>query len=126
MNVFAFCRLIDEGIHIWYDSRKADIFFVQLLGIEEVMTFRRAKVGLYFHNISDKYIEKIAEWMANKTIKNNTYNNVMQVNMQYQGITTVAKNRQNYSSQQFKRAKEAHKLYHNVGAPTAEKFKLIL
>ena len=88
--------------------------------------FKRAKIGLYYHNVSREYLNDIVDWVANKAIKNNAFHNVMQISMQYQGITTVAENRQNYSSQQFEQAKEAHKLYHNVGAPTVDKFKLIL
>ena len=41
-------------------------------------------------------------------------------------VTIIAKNRSNYTTQQFERAKEARKLYHNVGAPTVENFKYIL
>ena len=41
-------------------------------------------------------------------------------------VSTVAENRSNYTTQQFERAKEARKLYHNIGAPTIENFKYIL
>jgi hypothetical protein len=42
-------------------------------------------------------------------------------------ISTVAKNRKGYTLRQFvERAKEARKLYHIVGTPTMENFKLLL
>jgi hypothetical protein len=41
-------------------------------------------------------------------------------------ISTVAKNRKGYTLRQFERAKEARRLYHTVGTPTMNKFKLLL
>ena len=41
-------------------------------------------------------------------------------------VNTVTENRSNYTTQQFERAKEARKLYHNIGAPTVENFKYVL
>jgi hypothetical protein len=41
-------------------------------------------------------------------------------------ISTVAKNRQGYTLRQFRRAKEARRLYHIVGIPTVNEFKSLL
>ena len=47
-------------------------------------------------------------------------------NTRVQMVNTVAENRSNYTTQQFERAKEARKFYHNIGASTIENFKYIL
>ena len=41
-------------------------------------------------------------------------------------VETVEENRKGYSERQFKRAKAARTLYHNVGAPSMESFKMML
>ena len=41
-------------------------------------------------------------------------------------ISTVTNNHKGYMLRQFKRAKEARKLYHIVDAPAVENFKLLL
>ena len=42
------------------------------------------------------------------------------------GVDTVAKNRKNFTTEEFERAKQARTLHHNVGAPGIEKFKGML
>ena len=40
-------------------------------------------------------------------------------------VMTIEENKNNYTNQQFKRAKEARKLYHNIGAPMIRNFKVL-
>ena len=41
-------------------------------------------------------------------------------------VSTVAENCGNYTTQQIEKAKEARKLYHNIGVPTVKNFKYML
>ena len=88
---------------ITYDLEQEDSFNVHT--DNGIVKFSSNDNGLYLYNLPKEYIDNIKE------MNNTNYGKV-------QLITTVAENRSNYSMQQFEHAKEAHRLYHNLGAPT--------
>jgi hypothetical protein len=67
------------------------------------MKFKCNPKGLYTLELSDKYLKK-----ENHLIK------------------TVKENRVGYTQRQFEQAKRARKLYHIVGTPTIETFKMLI
>ena len=95
---------------ITYNSDKEDAFCVHTG--DGIIKFEASPQCLYRFKMSDSYMEKVAKTKANTEVSN--------------VMDTVAENRLNYTQRQFERAKEARKLYHNVGTPTVPNFKLLL
>ena len=106
-NIFSFAKLADE-YRITYDSDKEDAFCIHTQS--GIVKFKQNKEGLYYYNFPATYKEQV------KKADSNGNNFVM----------TVEENKRNYTNQQFNRAKEARKLYHNIGAPTIKNYKRII
>jgi hypothetical protein len=110
-NIFGFSDLKKKH-RITYDSNsKEDAFLVHM--DNEVIKFECSPLeGLYQYSVSKGYQQGLIEDQKEDGASNL--------------ISTVAKNRQGYTLRQFKRAKEARRLYHIVGIPTVNKFKSLL
>ena len=54
------------------------------------------------------------------------YDNKIPGEMGHSHMSTMAENRNNYSTGQFNRAKLGRKLYHIIGAPSTKNYKAIL
>jgi hypothetical protein len=106
-NIFGFAEL-KKKCRITYDSDKEDAFLVHTEN--GLIKFEASPQGLYRYKVSQNYLDGLKE-MVQET------SNI---------VTTVAENRKNYTQRQFDRAKEARKLYHNLGTPTVQNFKALL
>jgi hypothetical protein len=95
---------------ITYDSDKEDAFLVHM--DNEIIKFECSPSGLYQYLVSNGYQQGLKEDQKEDSTSNL--------------ISTVAENRKGYTLRQFKRAKEARKLYHIVGTPTMNNFKSLL
>ena len=108
-NIFGFSDIVDQ-YHVTFDNSKDDAFHVHIG--DRIVKFKRSEEGLYYYNFTDDYKEEV-------TNQNNKITGV-------QMVSTVAENCGNYTTQQFEKAKEARKLYHNIGSTTVENFKYML
>jgi hypothetical protein len=86
-NIFSFSKLAEQ-YHVTYDNNVEDAFTINIEGKQ--IKFEHSPEGLYYYNVGTRSNEK-------------------------QLISTVAENRGNFSTQQYKRAKVARKWYHNIG-----------
>lgn len=93
-NIFGFNQLAKQH-RITYDSDVEDAFKVHIGN--KCVKFMANNEGLYYFTLPKAY--------------------------KMQMIETVAENGSGYMAQQYEQAKEARKLYHNVGAPTVRNFK---
>ena len=96
-NMFSFSDMIDQ-FHVTFDNKEEDAFNVYVK--DKIVKFKRSKDGLYYYNFPKVCIEDVK--------KINDKNTGVQI------VNTVAENRSNYTTQQFERAKEARRLYHNI------------
>jgi hypothetical protein len=78
----------------------------------KLIKFECSPDGLYQYSVSSGYQQGLKE-----NQKKDGASNL---------ISMVAENRQGYTLRQFERAKQARKLYHIVGTPTMNNFKLLL
>ena len=109
-NTLSFANM-KKKYWITYDSDKEDAFKVHMNG--KILEFKETPQGLHCCSISKDYLEKIKKAKQ----KNQETSNMMD---------TVQENRKNYTQHQFKHAKLARKLHHNVGTPTVKNFKSLL
>jgi hypothetical protein len=108
-NIFGFSDLKKKH-RITYDSNKEDAFLVHM--DDETIKFKCSPEGLYQYSVSKGYKQSLKEDQKADGASNL--------------ISTVSENRQGYTLRQFERAKEARRLYHIVGTPTVNNFKLLL
>jgi hypothetical protein len=108
-NIFGFSDLKKKD-RITYDSDKEDAFIVHM--DKEIIKFECSPDGLYQYWVSNGYQQGLKEDQKEDGASNL--------------ISTVAENRKGYTLRQFERAKEARKLYHNVGTPTMNNSKSLL
>ena len=95
---------LSKQYRITFDSAIGNHFTVHT--DEGNFKFRCSEEGLYYFEFSDKYKTEIGQKPSL--------------------VTTVAKNRSHYTMKQFEKAKEARRLYHNIGTPTVENYKRLL
>ena len=89
-----------------YDLKNEDAFLVHTdMG---VIKFEASPEGLYQYKILEEYKKELQKEATSHM------------------VTMVAKNWHGYTQRHFERAKTARKLYHNVGTPTVENFKVLL
>ena len=106
-NVVCYANLAQQ-YRITYDNNVEDAFHVHTEN--RIIKFTKTKEGLYGFKFNQEYLRTVA-----RTKKE-----------EFNGVTTVAENRKNYTTQQFERAKRARKLYHVIGAPSMKNYKAIL
>ena len=75
---------------------------------DKIVKFERMPEGLYAYRVDKDYKKSLTE-------KGNSHL-----------VTTLSENREGYTDRQYDRAKTARKLYHIVGMPTVENFKVLL
>ena len=102
-NIFSFAELAQQ-YRITYDSSEGDHFNIHGTS-KGTIKFKKSNQGLYYYNFQK----------GNKNIQE-----------EVQLVDTVAKNRRNYSIQQFERAKGARKLQNVLLGPTVKTLKMIL
>ena len=107
---FGFGDLVDEH-WITYDSAKEDAFLVHMK--EKTVKFTQTPVGLYQFKVPKTYKNYLKKKKETKLETSNM-------------VQTVDENKIGYTKQQVERAKAARKLYHIVGSPTVEVFKVML
>ena len=124
-NIFGFSHLKDKAKRIQYDSKKEDAFIVEME--ETTVKFTRTTEGLYVFTPPETFFNEIAK---NKNmIKpyiNEINNNQITAETMCNTINTVNENMEGYTTRQVKDAKRARRLYHMVGCPGTENFKLII
>jgi hypothetical protein len=110
-NIISFAELKDQ-YRITYDSKKADSFFCHM--DDGIVEFGRTKEGLYTVRLSEIYKKAVAEKNGSTVLKGESL------------ISSVGENMSHFSAAETKRAKMARKLYHVLGGPTPQNFKIIL
>jgi hypothetical protein len=108
-NIFGFSDL-EKKHGITYDSNKEDAFLVHM--DNETIKFECSPDGLYQYSVSKGYQEGVKEYQKEDGAS--------------YLISTMAENRQGCTLRQFERAKEARRLYHILGTPAVNNFKLLL
>ena len=109
-NIFAL-RDIKKRHRVTYDSANEDAFIIHnSRNINECTRFKCNAHGIY-----ELEVPVCNKRQNNKNIQGQSHL-----------IDTVKENRKGYTSAQFKRAVEARKLYHSLGAPTLENYKKFL
>ena len=117
-NIFGFSHMADK-YRIQYDNTNGDDTF-KVHTETGIVQFKRTNEGLYAYKPTENYLEQVAE---TKNMTPPTTPGAMQINNM---VTTVKENRMGYTERQFKDAKRARQLYHNIGCPTVENFKQLL
>ena len=75
---------------------------------DKIVKFERTLEGLYMYRVDKDYKKSLTE-------KGNSHL-----------VTTLSENQKGYTDRQYDRAKTAQKLYHIIGMPTVENFKVLL
>ena len=104
-NIFNFTELVDKH-RITFDSSVENAFLVHQSDM--TIKFECTPEGLYTYRVDKDYKTSLTE-------KGNSHL-----------VTTLSENRKGYTDRQYDRAKTAWKLYHIVGMPTVENFKVLL
>ena len=97
-KIFSFAELLDKHLEIAFLVHQPD----------KIVKFERTPEGLYTYRVDKDYKKSLTE-------KGNSHL-----------VTTLSENRKGYTDRQYDRAKTARKLYHIVGTPTVENFKVLL
>ena len=122
-NIVGMANLVDHPstAYITYDSREADQFNIHHHS-GNVTVFKRTKDKLYTHTpkqlTKGSYMTTVSMDLSSGTLMNTTPLNLW--------VSTVNENKKNFTEKQFQQAVRARKLYHIVGAPTADNFKYML
>ena len=122
-NIVGMANLVDHPstAYITYDSREADQFNIHHHS-GNVTVFKRTKDKLYTHTpkqlTKGSYMTTVSMDLSSGTLMNTTPLNLW--------VSTVNENKKNFTDKQFQQAVRARKLYHIVGAPTADNFKYML
>jgi hypothetical protein len=115
-----------DKYHVTYNNKYKDAFKVDTGGT--VVKFMRSPKGMYYYHVPYEYLKGNSKNLErdsrnlDRNSRNSEGNNKGGVKL----TSMVAKNRSNYSMQQYEHAKEARILYHNIGIPMVENLKVII
>jgi hypothetical protein len=107
-NIFGFAKLEDQ-CRITYDSSIEKAFNVHT--DDGIVKFKRNKDGLYVYRPSKNYLKGVAGDTEHGDDEPNRGENFL--------VDSIKENKQGFTARQFEDAKQARKLYHILGCPTA-------
>ena len=102
-NTFSFSELVEKH-RITFDSSVENTFLVHQP--DKIVKFEQI-LGLYTYRVDKDYKNSLKKGSSNL-------------------VTKLSENQKGYTDQQYDQAKSAWKLYHIVGMPTVENFKVLL